>query len=112
MVNLLLTSCATHWFDMPKFMEQAKRVLKPLRCLVNIGYFAPKTKFLSKKNEESEDTIAQQAARMLGEAIMAFKKDINKTLTIDKVLAKLLKDTKISSKQFDLRIKNEMKTRI
>jgi len=51
-VDLVLAATAVHWFDLPKFYQEVKRVLKPnTGCLAIIGYTCPSANLLSNPNE-------------------------------------------------------------
>ena len=54
-VDLVLAGMAAHWFDMPKFYQEVKRILKPNNgCLATIGYPTPSINLLSSPNDELE----------------------------------------------------------
>lgn len=37
-VDLLTAASAAHWFDPPRFLAEASRVLKPRGCIALLGY--------------------------------------------------------------------------
>jgi len=82
-VDLLLASCAVHWFDMAEFMQEAKRVLKPSGCLAIMGYFAPMLTF---HLNDADKSLVQKAMKLLAAAVTSFK-DTDELSKIDKQLA-------------------------
>ena len=51
-VDLVVVATAAHWFDLPKFYQEVKRVLKPKTgCVAIIGYHSPTANIISNPNE-------------------------------------------------------------
>ena len=45
-VDLVVAGMSAHWFDLPKFYQEAKRVLKPSGCLSIFAYYTPEISLL------------------------------------------------------------------
>ena len=60
-VDLVTTNTAAHWFDLPQFFQEVKRVLKPSGCLAITGYDTPTLRFIPQK---SDDALAQKATNL------------------------------------------------
>jgi len=45
-VDLVVAGMSAHWFDLPKFFEESKRVLKTSGCLTIFGYHTPEISLL------------------------------------------------------------------
>ena len=59
-VDLVLAATAIHWFDMPKFYQEVKRILKPnTGCLAIMGYRTQSINLLSNPNDELEQKSFQ-----------------------------------------------------
>ena len=70
-VDLVVAGTAAHWFDLEKFFDEVKRVLKPTGCLVLLSYPYPKISFISDKNEE----LAEKATKVIEKAITGHIED-------------------------------------
>ena len=57
-VDVVVTATALHWFNIPKFYEEARRVLKPNGVLAILGYTCPTISFSLDENE----MITQEAS--------------------------------------------------
>ena len=60
-VDLITANTAAHWFDLPQFFQEVKRVLKPSGCLAITGYCDPTLRFIPRK---SDDALAQKATNL------------------------------------------------
>ena len=49
-VDLLVAGISAHWFDLPKFIKEAKRVLKPSGCICIFTYRLPAISLLQKED--------------------------------------------------------------
>ena len=76
-VDLIVSTAASHWFDLPKFFKETERVLKPSGCLALIGYYIPAMRLLAQKND---DILAQKAAKLCEELSMRCAKDDDELL--------------------------------
>jgi len=53
-VDLMVAATAVHWFNVPAFFKEVKRVLKPsIGCLAIIGYSLPYIRLLSNDNQSA-----------------------------------------------------------
>ena len=52
-VDLLVAGVSAHWFDLPKFIKEAKRVLKPSGCLCIFTYRFPTISLLQKEDPKT-----------------------------------------------------------
>ena len=66
-VDLLVAGISAHWFDLPKFIKEAKRVLKPSGCLCIFTYRLPTTSLL-----EKEDPKATRDGSFLLDSLIAY----------------------------------------
>ena len=66
-VDLLVAGTCAHWFDLPKFIKEAKRVLKPSGCLTIFSYRLPILTAL-----ENDDPRAAQDGTFLLHSLMGF----------------------------------------
>ena len=65
-VDLVLAATAAHWFDLPKFYKEVKRVLKPnTGCLAMFGYHHPSINLLANPN----DVASQQSTQLIMNAV-------------------------------------------
>ena len=58
-VDLVVAGIAAHWFDLEKFFDEVKRILKPTGCLVIFFYASPTLSLMStngvNQSEESSN---------------------------------------------------------
>ena len=63
-VDLIVSGMAAHWFNLPKFFNETKRVLKQDGCLALFGYYAPEISLIG----VDRNTYDQQAGSQLFES--------------------------------------------
>ena len=112
-VDLVLAGAAAHWFDLPKFFEEVKRVLKPdTGCLVMIGYHAPELRVIS----NPDPVRAAKSQQLLKSWIEKFAENQTQILSGIQQCHKRYKDifdaipftTKIRNDDFHLRYKSSL----
>ena len=52
-VDLITAGMSAHYFDLPEFFQEVKRVLKPSGCLAIFGYYVPKIGLIGSNNANS-----------------------------------------------------------
>ena len=63
-VDLIVSGTAAHWFNLPKFFKETKRVLKQDGCLAIFGHYIPELSLIG----VDENTYDQQAGSQLLES--------------------------------------------
>ena len=64
-VDLIVAGTTAHWFDLERFLEEVKKVLKPTGFIALLSYSYPKISFISDKNKE----LAEKATKVIEKAI-------------------------------------------
>ena len=58
-VDLLVAASAAHWFNLPDFYEEAKRVLKPSGCVSLMSYLHPTYSLLTGQKQDASLKVSQ-----------------------------------------------------
>ncbi|KAM9347342.1 putative methyltransferase [Symphorus nematophorus] len=64
-VDLLTAASAAHWFDRPRFLAEASRVLKPRGCMALLGFSDTKTRLKYQNCGEGLSHIYEEAKNVL-----------------------------------------------
>ena len=88
-VDLLASGIAAHWFDLPKFFDEAKRVLTKRGCLAIFGYSRPLISLLSDTESNSWETPTKIFDEYLLQAFKANVEYMAKDIEVSKRYAKV-----------------------
>ncbi|XP_070694125.1 putative methyltransferase DDB_G0268948 [Pempheris klunzingeri] len=64
-VDLLTAASAAHWFDQPRFLAEARRVLKPRGCIALLGFNDSNTRLRYQDCGESLNRIYEEVKQVL-----------------------------------------------
>ena len=87
-VDLVVAGTAAHWFDLEKFFDEVKRVLKPTGCLAILFYMEPELSSMSGNNINQ----SKKASDIFSHAVKGYTKDPLYKYLVDNLVKTNYKD--------------------